>query len=90
MVDGRNVGECCSESLESPLKVTRTVDVLRRGSRVVALTTSGSFPVSSFPNLDIDADESRRESELLRSIICSRGLRRWSGMDVTIWRRTNW
>jgi len=65
-VDGRGVGErrCSEYSLE----VTRTVEVLRRGSCMGALTMSGSFPFS-FPNLGMDADGRRRVNESLRLLI---------------------
>lgn len=64
-VDGRDVGECCSGS---SLVVTRTVEVLRRGSWMGALMTSGSFPFS-FPNLDMDVDGRRRVKDSLRLLI---------------------
>jgi hypothetical protein len=72
-VDGHEGGECCSKPVESSLEATRTVEVLRRGSCVGGLTTSGSFPFSSFPNLVTDVDGSKREIESLRLFISSRG-----------------
>lgn len=71
-VDGCDVGECCSEQVGSWLGVTRTVEVLRRGSCIGALMTNGSFSFS-FPNLDMDADGSRRVIESLRLLIALRG-----------------
>lgn len=64
-VDGRGVGECCSES---SWEVTRTVEVLRRGIWMGALMTSGSF-LFSFPNLDMDVDCRRRVKDSLRLLI---------------------
>ena len=64
-VEGPNVGECCSEP---SLEVTRTVEVLRRGSCMGALIISGSFPFS-FPNLVMDVDGRRRVNESLCLLI---------------------
>lgn len=72
--DRRKVGVRWSESLESSLK-TRTVEVLRRGNRFAVLVIGASFPVSSFPNLAVDDEDSKREIELLRCIASCRTLR---------------
>lgn len=65
-VEECDVERCWSESVESSLEVTRTARVRRRGSRIGESITDGSFPFSSFPNLCVDADDSRREIEALR------------------------
>lgn len=85
VVDDRcKVGECWSESLESSLE-TRTVEVLRRGNRFAVLAIGASFTASPFPNLGIDDDDSKRESELLRWSMSCRALRRWDRIGVVVW-----
>ena len=73
-VDGADVGECFSEPVTFPLEVTRTVEVLRRGSCVGGLVTDDSFPFPSFPNLETDAGGSRRDIGSLSPFISSRGV----------------
>lgn len=75
MDDRRKIGVRWSESLESSWK-TRTVEVLRRGNRFAVLVIGAFVPVSSFPNLGVDDDDSKREIELLRWIMTCHALRR--------------
>ena len=72
-----------SESLESSLK-GRIVEVLRRGNRFAVLVIGASFPASSFPNLGVDDDDSKREIELLRWIMFCHALKRWNRIGVVI------
>ena len=69
-VDGCDFGECWSESVESPPKVTRTAEFLRRGGCIEVLITSGPFPFSSLPSLDVGVNDDRREIEAFRWAIC--------------------
>lgn len=79
-VCGRNVGECCSEPVESSLEAARTVDDLRRGSCIGVVTITGSFP-----SLGMDVDGSRREIEPLRLFISFHRRWEWYQRDVVVW-----